>query len=149
MADPLKFIFQSVSKQQQQHSRDKFLNKEINLKFFILGSSYGPIINKSRRCKSAPPESILYLWIKSISNFKNGWDRGSGCGLVARAVTCDTRGSRFESNHRQYFIWNISFIVNSTKKTKKRRKRPRMVHVKKTLKLVVAVVASSPHVLWL
>ena len=32
---------------------------------------------------------------------------GSGCGSVGRAVASNARGPRFESSHRQKFIFNI------------------------------------------
>ena len=56
-----------------------------------------------------------------------------GCGSVGRAVTFDARGPRFESSHRQTFISDIYlFTVNCIEKTKIKKKRPGMAHLKKT-----------------
>ena len=46
---------------------------------------------------------------------------GSGCGSVGRAVASNTRGPRFESSHRQKFIYtlNILFTVNCVLKRRK------------------------------
>ena len=46
---------------------------------------------------------------------------GSGCGSVGRAVASDTRGPRFESSHRQKFIYKIEhlFTVNCVLKRRK------------------------------
>ena len=40
--------------------------------------------------------------------------RGSGCGSVGRAVASDTRGPRFESSHRQKFIFILNICLLST-----------------------------------
>ena len=54
-----------------------------------------------------------------------------GCGSVGRAVTFDARGPRFESSHRQTFISDIYlFTVNCIEKTKIKKKRPGMAHLK-------------------
>ena len=46
--------------------------------------------------------------------------QGSGCGSVGRVVTSDTRGPRFESSHRQKFIYNEHlFTVNCVLKRPK------------------------------
>ena len=50
---------------------------------------------------------------------------GSGCGSVGRAVAADTRDPRFESSHRQ----NLS-TINCIEKTKIKKKRPGMTHLK-------------------
>ena len=39
---------------------------------------------------------------------------GSGCGSVGRAVTSDNRGRRFESSHRQKFIYILNICLLST-----------------------------------
>ena len=39
---------------------------------------------------------------------------GSGCGSVGRAVASDTRGPRFESSHRQKFIYILNICLLST-----------------------------------
>ena len=39
---------------------------------------------------------------------------GSGCGSVGRAVASDTRGPRFESSHRQKFIFILNICLMST-----------------------------------
>ena len=54
-----------------------------------------------------------------------------GSGLVGRPVASDTRGPRFESSHWQNLLW--TFTVNCTVKTKIKKKRPRMAHLKKIL----------------
>ena len=65
---------------------------------------------------------FLYLYLRSHL---------SGCGSVGRAVASDTRGPRFESNHRQKFI-NIEqllYTVNCVLKRRKiKKKRPGMAH---------------------
>ena len=61
-------------------------------------------------------------------------DSGSGCGSVGRAGTSDTRGLWFESSHWQIFI-NIEHFVYCQlciEKTKIKKKRPGMAHLKKT-----------------
>ena len=56
---------------------------------------------------------------------------GSGCGSVGTAVTSGARGPRFESSHWQTFISDIYLLtVNSIEKTKIKKKRPRMAHLK-------------------
>ena len=50
---------------------------------------------------------------------------GSGCGSVGRAVTSDTRGS----SHWQTYIEQL-FTVNCIEKTKMKKKRPGMAHLK-------------------
>ena len=56
---------------------------------------------------------------------------GSGCGSVGRAVASNTRGSQFETSHRQKLL-NICVLpsVNSIEKTKSKEKRPGMAHLK-------------------
>ena len=54
---------------------------------------------------------------------------GSGCGSVGRAVASDTRGPRFKSSHWQNYIEHL-FTVNCIEKTKIRKKRPGMAHLK-------------------
>ena len=45
---------------------------------------------------------------------------GSGCGSVGRAVASETRGPRFESSHRQIFIYiEHLFTVNCVLKRQK------------------------------
>ena len=39
---------------------------------------------------------------------------GSGCGSVGRAAASDTRGPRFESSHRQKFIYILNICLLST-----------------------------------
>ena len=41
-------------------------------------------------------------------------EMGSGCGSVGRAVAYDTRGPRFESSHRQKFIYILNICLLST-----------------------------------
>ena len=53
---------------------------------------------------------------------------GSGCGAVGREVASDTRGPRFESSHRQKFIYIFVFCQLCIEKTKERKKRPGMAH---------------------
>ena len=55
---------------------------------------------------------------------------GSGCGSVGRAVASNSRGPPFESSHRQEFIY-WTFTVNRIEKTKVKKKRPGMAHLKK------------------
>ena len=52
---------------------------------------------------------------------------GSGCGSVGRAVASDTRDLRFESCHRQTFLWKICQL-STLLKTKIKKKRPGMPH---------------------
>ena len=54
---------------------------------------------------------------------------GSGCGSVGRTVASDTRDPRFESSHRQKFV-NCQLCIE---KTKIKKKRPGMAHLKKTI----------------
>ena len=56
---------------------------------------------------------------------------GSGCGSVGRAVASNTRGPRFESSHRQNLYWTL-FTVSCQEKTKIKKKRPGMAHLKKS-----------------
>ena len=60
---------------------------------------------------------------------------GSGCGSVGRAVSSDTRGPWFESSHRQKCIYiEHLFTVNCVfEKTKIKKKRPGMAHLKNTI----------------
>ena len=47
-------------------------------------------------------------------------EKGSGCGSVGRAVASDTRGTRFESSHRQKSIYiEHLFTVNCVLKRQK------------------------------
>ena len=41
-------------------------------------------------------------------------EEGSSCGSVGRAVASDTRGLRFESSHRQKFIYTLNICLLST-----------------------------------
>ena len=50
--------------------------------------------------------------------------------LSGRAVASDTRDPRFKSSHRQTFIEHL-FTVNCVEKTKIKKKRPGMAHLKK------------------
>ena len=43
----------------------------------------------------------------SILSLSTSGALGSGCGSVGRAVTSDTRDLRFESKHRQNFIYQL------------------------------------------
>ena len=62
---------------------------------------------------------------------------GSGCGSVGRAVASNTRGPWFKSSHWQTFISDIYwFTVNCLEKTKIKKKRPGMAHLKKVLSKV-------------
>ena len=59
------------------------------------------------------------------------WLEGSGCGSVGRAVASSTRGLRFESSHRQKFIylyWTFVYCQLCIGKTKIKKKRPGMAH---------------------
>ena len=44
--------------------------------------------------------------------------KGSGCGVVARAVASNTRGPRFESSHRQLLL-NIYLLLTACRKDEK------------------------------
>ena len=68
--------------------------------------------------------------------------KGSGCGSVGRAVASYTRGPRFESSHRQKFIEHL-FTVNCIEKTKMKKKRPGMAHLKKQLQIGVYQVMTK------
>ena len=57
------------------------------------------------------------LWFYKPSNYRLS---GSGCGSVGRAVASDTRGPRFESNHRQKFI-NIEHLYTVNYVLKRRK----------------------------
>ena len=73
---------------------------------------------------------------------------GSGCGSVGRAVASNTKGSRFESSHRQKLIYLLNICLLSTvywKDESKVKKRPGMAHFKKnsyTCRVVVVVQCS-------
>ena len=54
---------------------------------------------------------------------------GSGCASVGRAVASDTRGLRFQSSHWRTFIH--IFIINYFEKTKIKKKRSGMEHLKR------------------
>ena len=53
-------------------------------------------------CKISLTAAAAALSLFCLSNFGV---LGSGCGSVGRAVASDTRGLRFESSHRQNFIY--------------------------------------------
>ena len=56
---------------------------------------------------------------------------GSGGGSVGRAVASDIRGPRFESSHRQkfiYFYWTFVYYQLCIGKTKIKKKWPGMAH---------------------
>ena len=53
-----------------------------------------------------------------------------GCGSVGRAVASDTRGPWFESSHWRNLYFTL-FTVNCIEKTKIKKKRPGMAHLKK------------------
>ena len=58
-------------------------------------------------------------------------DQGSGCGSVGRAVASDTKGPRFESSHRQkflYFYSTFDYYQLCIGKTKIKKNRPGMAH---------------------
>ena len=57
---------------------------------------------------------------------------GSGCGSVGKAVASNTRGLRYESSHQQKLYWTL-FTVSCQEKTKIKKKRPGMAHLKKSL----------------
>ena len=58
---------------------------------------------------------------------------GSGCGSVGRAVGSDTKDPRFKPPHRQSFIYQIFYQLYHSiiVKTKSRKKKPGMAHLKK------------------
>ena len=54
------------------------------------------------------------------------WDgkiKGSGCDAVGRAVASDTRGPRFESSHRQIYMYYQLYWKDENKE-KRGRERP-------------------------
>ena len=55
---------------------------------------------------------------------------GCGCGSVARADSSNSRGQQFESRHWQKIILNI-LLSTVLKKTKIKKQRPVMAHLKK------------------
>ena len=58
------------------------------------------------------------------------------CGSVGRAVASDIRGLRFESSHRHKFIylyWTFAYCQLCIGKTKIKKKRPWMAHLKKSI----------------
>ena len=61
---------------------------------------------------------------------KNTLITGSGCGSVGRVVASNTRDPRFESSHRQTFIYIEHFVYCQLciEKTKIKKKRPGMAH---------------------
>ena len=63
---------------------------------------------------------------------KQNNENDSGCGSVGRVVASDTRGLQFESSHRQNFIH--VFTINCIEKTKLKKKRPGMAHLKNITK---------------
>ena len=52
---------------------------------------------------------------------KNKSFLGSGCGAVGRAVTSETRGSGFESSHRQLLL-NIYLLLTVCRKDENKEK---------------------------
>ena len=56
----------------------------------------------------------------STLSLKN--NNGSGCGSVGRAVASNTRGRRFESSHRQKFIFTLNICLLSTVYSKDKNK---------------------------
>ena len=82
------------------------------------------------------------LWlIASIHGLKKQTNLplGSGCGSVGIAVASNTRGPRFESSHRQTFIFNICLLWTVLKSRKLRKNRPGMAHLKSKLNLPISV----------
>ena len=55
----------------------------------------------------------------------------TGCGSVGRKVTCDTRGPRFQSSHRQILL--KTYLLLTVEKTKIKKKWLRIAHLKKSL----------------
>ena len=68
---------------------------------------------------------------------------GSGCVSVGRAVASDTRGPRFESVIDKLYIEHL-FIVNFIEKTKIKKKRPEMAHLKKISTKSCLVISQLP-----
>ena len=68
--------------------------------------------------------------------------RGSGCGLVGRAVTSDTSDPTFESQHRQNFIYQL-YIKKENTKIKIKIKRPNVAYIKKNCAYVKCLMVSS------
>ena len=64
---------------------------------------------------------------------------GSGCGSVGRAVASDTRDPRFESSHRQIYIYILNICLLCIEKMKIKKKRPGMAHLK-----IHSIVGSNP-----
>ena len=59
---------------------------------------------------------------------------GSGCGSVGRGVASDTRGPRFESGHRQIFIFKEHlFTLNCVLKRQNKEKEARNGPFKKDM----------------
>ena len=57
----------------------------------------------------------------------------SGCGSVGRVGASDTKVPRFESSHRQKFMYklNMCYCQLCIEKTKIKKKSPGMAHLKK------------------
>ena len=55
----------------------------------------------------------MLIELKFWNNATNR-EQGSGCGSVGRAVASNTRGPRFESSHRQIFIYILKICILST-----------------------------------
>ena len=72
------------------------------------------------------------LFFVYFLNKQYNFYRGSGCGSVGRVVASNTRGPRFESSHRQKFIYNLNICFLSTVywTDKIKKHRPRMAHKK-------------------
>ena len=111
----------------------------------------GDITNTVNKGNWAGPMSSLLIWM-SMANTKCktynllsneskiiwiiNWQKKNlfyGCGSVGRGVASDTRGPLFESSHRWIFIKEHLFNVNCIENMKIKKKRPGMVHLKKSL----------------
>ena len=69
---------------------------------------------------------------------------GSGCDSVGRAVTSDTRDSRFESRHRYNFIYQIIYQLFSRKNENKENEAKNCPSLKKEQRIADRCIARSP-----
>ena len=61
----------------------------------------------AKKIKKSPE---INLRLKINVNFGGGDVKGSGCGLVDRAVSSKTRGPQFESSYLQNLIMNMYIV---------------------------------------
>ena len=81
-------------------------------------------LGKANKIKLTP-----YIWCTLKVYQANKYFRGSGCGSVGRAVASDTRGP----SAKIYLYWTFVYCQLCIEKTKIKKKRPGMAHLKKSI----------------